>query len=249
MSTPSRTAIVTGANGAIGEMLCKHLITLGYKVIAVTRRPIEDHNPFSVGSGIFVNEVIEDLSDEAKIVNLLQTLKLSKDDRLGLVYGAAVFERIQNFRDVSTEVWDTTLNVNLKAAYAWNKHVSDYAIASEVICSIVNISSQAWLTGGYGQVVAYASSKGGLVSMSKALARILAKDKVRVNCVAPGFIETDAMRGNLNDGEIKEFLSNVPMGRFGSTLEVATPIEFLLSDNSNYITGVTLAVAGGQIMH
>jgi NAD(P)-dependent dehydrogenase (short-subunit alcohol dehydrogenase family) len=249
MSTPNKTVIVTGANGAIGEALCQYLLTLEYKVIAVTRQPLPDANPFPLQNTQLTNAVIEDLSDEKKIANLLSSLELTEDDKICLVYGAAVFERVADFREVSSEVWDDALNVNLKTAYAWNKLVSDFAIRRNMSCSIVNISSQAWLTGGYGQVIAYAASKGGLVTMSKSLARILAKTNIRVNCVAPGFIDTDSMRGDLSDYEMNVFLSNVPMGRLGTALEVAAPIEFLLSDNSNYITGVTLAVAGGQIMH
>jgi 3-oxoacyl-[acyl-carrier protein] reductase len=84
--------------------------------------------------------------------------------------------------------------------------------------------------------------------MTKSLARILATSDVRVNCVAPGFIETKSMRGDLKPLELENFLNRVPMGRLGTVNEVADAIEFLLSNKASYITGVTLPVTGGQIM-
>ena len=84
--------------------------------------------------------------------------------------------------------------------------------------------------------------------MTKSLARILATSNVRVNCVAPGFIDTKSMRGDLEPLEIGKFLDKVPMARFGTVNEVAHTIEFLLSNKASYITGTTIPVTGGQIM-
>jgi len=78
---------------------------------------------------------------------------------------------------------------------------------------------------------------------------VVAPSNVRVNCVAPGFIETKSMRGSLNESQMTDFLNRVPMSRLGHAAEVANAIEFLISSKSSYITGVTLAVTGGQLMH
>lgn len=243
------TVIVTGANGEIGQAICENLYQKNYSVIAVTRTPYPELNKSSNQNGSISNFVTSDLSNETAIHDLLQSITSESNHRIGLVYAAAVFERIKDFREVTSEVWDKTLEVNLKDAYVWNKLIADFAIKHQSICSIVNVTSQAWMTGGYGQVIAYASSKGGLVTMTKSLARVVAKDKIRVNCVAPGFIDTKSMRGDLDENGLLDFLSAVPMGRLGTTQEVSDAIAFLISEDSKYITGITLAVTGGQLMH
>jgi len=249
MNESGDVTIVTGANGEIGFSVCEELAKQGYSVIAVTRRDERDRYS-SIESAVPIqNIVVPDLGESKAILEILQLDNFRAADSINLVYGAAVFERISDFRDVTPDTWDRALSINLKNAYLWNQLVADYAIGNHKTSSIVNITSQAWMTGGYGEVIAYASSKGGLVSMTKALARVVASQNVRVNCVAPGFIETKSMRGNLNDLQMKEFLTRVPMSRLGNVTEVASAIEFLISSKSTYITGVTLAVTGGQLMH
>jgi 3-oxoacyl-[acyl-carrier protein] reductase len=240
--------VVTGSNGEIGKSLCQSLVKSDYKVIAVTRQDYSDTFKKFQHSELIENIVISELGNKDDIESILESIDFGEISSLNLVYGAAVFERIADFRDVSDEVWDRALTVNLKNAYLWNQLIAARALLHSKKSSIVNITSQAWLTGGYGEVIAYASSKGGLVSMTKSLARILATSDVRINCVAPGFIETKSMRGNLKPLELENFLNRVPMGRLGTVNEVADAIEFLLSNKASYITGVTLPVAGGQIM-
>jgi NAD(P)-dependent dehydrogenase (short-subunit alcohol dehydrogenase family) len=240
--------VVTGSNGEIGKSLCQSLVNSDYKVIAVTRQDYSDMFKEFQHSELIENIVISELGNKDEIESILESIDFGEIKSLNLVYGAAVFERIADFRDVSDEVWDRALTVNLKNAYLWNQLIAARALLHSKKSSIVNITSQAWLTGGYGEVIAYASSKGGLVSMTKSLALILAKSDVRVNCVAPGFIETKSMRGDLKPLELENFLNRVPMGRLGTVNEVADAIEFLLSNKASYITGVTLPVTGGQIM-
>jgi 3-oxoacyl-[acyl-carrier protein] reductase len=242
-------AVVTGANGEIGFSTCEALAKSGFFVIAISRT--DQQKKFDVISdGEAVrNVIIPNLSDSLAISQLLEDVNLLEINSINLVYAAAVFERVSDFRNVTPEIWDRALNVNLKDAYLWNKMIAEYAIEKNKPSSIVNITSQAWMTGGYGEVIAYASSKGGLVSMTKALARVVAPNGVRVNCVAPGFIDTNSMRGDLLTAEMDEFLKRVPMKRLGSVKEVANTIKFLLSEDSSYITGVSIAVTGGQLMH
>lgn len=248
MSMQRDLVVVTGSNGEIGKSLCQSLVKSDYKVIAVTRQDYSDMFKKFQHSELIKNIVISELGKKDEIESILESIDFAEINSLNLVYGAAVFERIADFRDVSDEVWDRALTVNLKNAYLWNQLIAARALLHSKKSSIVNITSQAWLTGGYGEVIAYASSKGGLVSMTKSLALILAKSDVRVNCVAPGFIETKSMRGDLKPLELENFLNRVPMGRLGTVNEVADAIEFLLSNKASYITGVTLPVTGGQIM-
>lgn len=241
--------VVTGANGEIGFSTCEELARSGYSVIAISRaNQQKTFDLISVGEPVR-NFTVPNLSDNLAITRLLNDVNFLEIKSINLVYAAAVFERVSDFRNVSPEIWDRTLSVNLKDAYLWNKKIAEYAIEKKKACSIVNITSQAWMTGGYGEVIAYASSKGGLVSMTKALARVVAPNRVRVNCVAPGFIDTKSMKGDLLTAEMNEFLKRVPMMRLGDVKEVAKAIKFLISEDSSYITGVTIAVTGGQLMH
>jgi NAD(P)-dependent dehydrogenase (short-subunit alcohol dehydrogenase family) len=242
-------AIVTGANGEIGFSTCEELARIGFSVIAISRNDQQKKFDLISDGEAVRNVVVSNLNDELAISRILEDVNPLEIKSINLVYAAAVFERVSDFRNVSTEIWDRALNVNLKDAYLWNKKIAEYAIEKNMASSIVNITSQAWMTGGYGEVIAYASSKGGLVSMTKALARVVAPNGVRVNCVAPGFIDTNSMRGDLPTAEMDAFLKRVPMMRLGSVKEVANTIKFLLSEDSSYITGVTIAVTGGQLMH
>ena len=245
----THVVIITGANGEIGFCTARELSEKGYTVIAVSRVDQSDRFNALIGSYPIKNIVITDLGDATAISDLLSGFDPLKVQSINLVYCAAVFERVSNFRNVTPEVWDRALSVNLRNAYLWNQKVAEFSIANKKKCSIVNITSQAWMTGGYGEVIAYAASKGGLVSMTKALARVVASDGVRVNCVAPGFIETKSMRGSLTDIEMQEFLNHVPMRRLGAVEDVSNAIEFLISPKAAYITGSTIAVTGGQLMH
>lgn len=245
----SHVVIITGASGEIGFCTSKHFSNEGYSVIAVSRVDQSDRFNSIIGNCPVKNTVINDLGNASAISDLLTGVDLLKAQSINLVYGAAVFERVSDFRNVTPEIWDRALRVNLRNAYLWNQKVAEFSIANKKNCSIVNIASQAWMTGGYGEVIAYAASKGGLVSMTKALARVVASSGVRVNCVAPGFIETKSMRGSLTDIEMQEFLNRVPMRKLGAVEDVSNTIEFLISPRAAYITGATIAVTGGQLMH
>jgi 3-oxoacyl-[acyl-carrier protein] reductase len=113
--------------------------------------------------------------------------------------------------------------------------------------SIINMASVIGLMGNVGQAN-YAASKGGLIAFTKSCAKEFSKRNVRVNAVAPGFIETE-MTASLSDEIRKEYASVIPLGRMGSTDDIAQVCMFLASSNSNYITGQTIAVDGGLTMH
>jgi NAD(P)-dependent dehydrogenase (short-subunit alcohol dehydrogenase family) len=141
------------------------------------------------------------------------------------------------------------LDTNLKAAFFLNRAVGSRLAEQGCGGSIVNLASQGWWTGGLGGSVVYAASKGGIVSMTRGLARTLATDNVRVNTVAPGFVDTSMMRSGLSAGQLAESVSQVPIGRLADPVEIAAAILFLLGPGSSYITGATLNVSGGQLMY
>ncbi|WP_025270286.1 3-oxoacyl-[acyl-carrier-protein] reductase [Hippea sp. KM1] len=137
---------------------------------------------------------------------------------------------------------DRVIDVNLKGALNCIKHVSRYMIKKR-FGVIVNISSIIGLMGNAGQAN-YAASKAGLIGLTKSLARELGGRNIRVNAVAPGYIETD-MTAVLNDEQKKALIGNIALGRLGSVEDVANLVEFLLSEEASYITGEVINISGG----
>ena len=242
----NRSVIVTGSNGEIGTSICRNLANQGTRVYAVTRRPYTFED---AASDLVKNVVIPSIEDEDAIDDFFKTVLSDDNSWLGLVYGAAIFHRFESVDSINLHDWREILAINLVACFSWNRRFASHCVQHGVQGSVVNITSQAAFTGGYGGVIPYAASKGAMISMTKGLAREFATSGVRFNCVAPGFIETGAMRGNLEPDRLRFFFDRVPMERFGTVDEVASLVRFLLADESSYTTGATFDVTGGQLMH
>jgi NAD(P)-dependent dehydrogenase (short-subunit alcohol dehydrogenase family) len=165
-----------------------------------------------------------------------------------LVHVAGVILR-RDLEEVSESDWDHQHDVNLKATFFLCREVARTMRSTGTRGSLVTFTSQGWWTGGFGGSVVYAASKGGVVSLTRGLARTLAADGIRVNVVAPGFIDTDMMREGLSDQARADLVGQVPLGRMGDPGEVAAAALFLVSDASSYMTGTTLNLSGGQLSY
>jgi len=146
---------------------------------------------------------------------------------------------------MSQEEWNKVINVNLTSSFLLSQQAIKFMLKNKK-GSIINISSVVGHTGNVGQVN-YSSSKAGLIAMSKSLAREYAKKNIRVNCISPGFIETD-MTNVLKDEHKKMLLDQIPMGKMGNSADISNAVSFLASDYSGYITGETIHVNGGMYM-
>jgi NAD(P)-dependent dehydrogenase (short-subunit alcohol dehydrogenase family) len=245
-----RGAFVTGAAGGIGREVAIALAAAGARVavvdvdraaceavVAELERP-DDH--------LAISGDLTDLDSHDRLLREALTA-FGRLDVLACL--AAVLRRRETIDDVTEEDWDVQLDINLKALFFLNRAAARLFREQGHGGRIVNFTSQGWWTGGFGGSVVYAASKGGVVSMSRGLARTLAPDGITVNTVSPGAADTSMMRSGMTDEGLAEFVKMIPLGRMAAPSEVASSVLFLSSDLARYITGATINVSGGQLMY
>jgi NAD(P)-dependent dehydrogenase (short-subunit alcohol dehydrogenase family) len=244
-----RGVLVTGAAGGIGSAVAQAFAAAGARVAALDREedaaqalaaslPGDGH----VGMGA-------DLADVARHDSLVATAGDAVGQLVTLAHLAAVLRRRQDIRDVDEPDWDAQVDVNLKATFFLNRAFAESLRSAGRRGAIVNFSSQGWWTGGFGGSVVYNSTKGGIVTMTRGLARTYAPAGIRVNAVAPGLVDTAMLHEDLPAHVLQGLVDQVPLGRLASPEEVAPAVVFLASDHAAYITGVTLNVSGGWLMY
>lgn len=240
--------LVTGASGGIGAEVCAAFGTAEANVAAVDVRA-----PNAVVSGLpgpgRHHALTTDLRNPAAIEPLVDDVR----GRLGgidvLAHVAAVLVRRGDIEQVTEEDWALQEEVNLRATFFLDRAVARVMRAQGRGGRIVNFTSQAWWSGGFGGSVVYAATKGGIVSMTRGLARTYGPDGITVNCVAPAAVNTPMLLDGLGDDEVEAFRSQIPLGRFAEPSEIAGSVVFLASEHAGYITGATLNMSGGQLMY
>jgi NAD(P)-dependent dehydrogenase (short-subunit alcohol dehydrogenase family) len=245
-----RGVVVTGGAGGIGREVAATFASAGARVAVVD---IDVERCEQVVAGLESPErhlaLAADLSDLSGQEALLRRVQ----DEFGrfdvLAHLAAVLRRRATIEDVTEEDWDIQLDVNLKATFFLNRWAARLFRAQGRGGRIINFTSQGWWTGGFGGSVVYAASKGGIVSMTRGMARSLAPDGITVNAVSPGAADTDMMRGGSSDEDLAKFVSMIPLGRMAHPSELSGIVAFLASDHAAYITGATINVSGGQLMY
>ena len=243
-----RHVVVTGATGGIGAAVCAALGEAGAQVIAVDRQADHLSQLVSnlVGSG---HSWVEADIRASESTRAILSRAAERPGLAAVIHLAAVLVRRETVDDVTEEDWDDQIDTNLKASFFLNRAAKDLFVAQGGGGAIVNCSSQGWWTGGFGGSVVYSASKGGLVSMTRGLARSFAPVGVRVNAIAPGGVDTTMLHGGQDPQAVAQFVSMIPMGRLATPEELAGGFLFLASDASRYITGATLNVSGGQLMY
>jgi 3-oxoacyl-[acyl-carrier protein] reductase len=237
-------ALVTGASRGIGRAILVHLVRAGACVVgtatsqagadAITTRIAELGGR---GRGALLN-----VRDAARIDPLVEAVVQSYGKLSILVNNAGVTQDMLAMR-MRDEQWDEVVDTNLSGAFRLSRSVIRGMMKAKH-GRIINISSVVGSSGNAGQAN-YAAAKAGLEGMTRALARELGSRGITVNCVAPGFIETDMTRA-LTSAQSQAMLAQIPVGRLGQADEVAAVVAFLASSAAGYITGATVHVNGGM---
>lgn len=243
--------IVTGGSQGIGEAVARLAASRGYAVALTyqSNKAMADAVVAGIeAAGGKAVAIRAEMADEASILALYRTV----DEQLGpvtaLVNNAGTPGPMGRIDSVTTQTLDTVLAVNVRAPFlmireAVARMATDKGGAGG---AIVNISSRAAELGGAGEWIHYAASKGALDSLTIGASKELAARGIRVNAVSPGLIQTDLhARAGLPD-RLTRMVGGVPMGRVGSSEEVATAVLWLLSPEASYITGAIVPISGGR---
>lgn len=244
-----RGVILTGATGGIGAAVAKGFALAGAKVMAVDldQSKLDDLVGALDGGGHMA--VVADLRDVGTHETLIERARAGLGEVYVLANLAAVLRRRGSLDEVTEDDWDYQHDINLKSAFFLARAAGKAMITAGHGGRIVLFSSQGWWTGGFGGSVAYASSKGGVTTLCRGLARTFGPHQITVNCVSPGQVHTPMLMTGLAPEIYESMKKQTPLGYVAEPEELAGPVVFLASDHAKYITGATLNVSGGFLMY
>jgi 3-oxoacyl-[acyl-carrier protein] reductase len=245
ISLEGQVAIVTGGARGIGRAIADALLEAGADVVVNDiNQPSDDIIEQAAKLGRKALAVQADVSKTNECERLVETA-VKEFGKLDILVNNAGITRDNLLMRMDEAAWDAVLAVNLKSVYSCSKAAIRPMMKARS-GSIVSIASVAGVMGNAGQCN-YAASKAGIIGFSKSLAREVASRNVRVNCVAPGFIQSEMT--NVLDDKIKTaVVATIPMARFGQPADIANAVLFLASPLSTYMTGEVIRVDGGMAM-
>ena len=235
-----KNIFISGASRGIGKSMAQHFAKNNFNVVGTSRNIFKFDNDlenlFPIKLDVTSRNDVKDCFDELKSKNLLPDILINN----------AGITADQLFLRMSDDDWDNVINTNLTGTYNLTKIFLKNMIKNK-FGRIINISSISGLMGNPGQVN-YSSSKAALNGFTKSLAKEVGSRNITVNCVAPGFIDTD-MTSYIGDNERNEILKQIPLNKFGLPEDISKLVMFLMSDEASYITGQTISIDGGLLMY
>lgn len=246
MSIKGKVALVTGATRGIGKAIAENLAAQGAVVVGTAT---SEKGAETIGSYLLAAEnsgcgMVLDVSDSASIDALLKAVT-TRFGAVEILVNNAGITRDNIMMRMKDDEWESVINTNLSANFRLAKGCLR-GMTKARWGRIISISSVVASMGNAGQTN-YAAAKAGLEGFSRALAREIASRNITVNCVAPGFIETD-MTSGLAEEHKSVLQSQIPMSRLGQPDEIAAVVGFLASEGGSYVTGETIHVNGGMYM-
>ena len=241
-----KVALVTGASRGIGasialELARNNMLVIGTATSDKGVKAIEENFKLNQQKGI---GLVLDVNDDKSIESLIKHIEDNYGDINILVNNAGITKDTLLMK-MKDEDWDQVINTNLKSVFKLSQSVIRKMMKNRY-GRIINISSVVGHTGNAGQTN-YTAAKAGISGFTKSLAQEIGSRGITVNCVAPGFIDTDMTR-NLPEDYKNQLLNRIPLGKLGNPNDIANAVVFLASDNAGYITGETLHINGGMLM-
>ncbi|MDE2367989.1 MAG: 3-oxoacyl-ACP reductase FabG [Burkholderiales bacterium] len=240
-----QVALVTGASRGIGRAIAAALAEAGYRVIGTATTPV---GAAAIGEALAAypgcKGIALDVTDGAALDAAIEAIVKEQGGLHVLVNNAGITRDMLSMRMKDAE-WDAVVDTNLKAVFRACR-AATRPMMKQRYGRIVNITSVVGALGNAGQAN-YAAAKAGVAGMSRALARELGARNITVNCIAPGFIDTDMTQG-LPEAAKTALLAQIPLGRLGRPEEIAQSVVFLAGPGGAYITGTELHVNGGMHM-
>lgn len=239
-----KLALVTGATRGIGKAIAQELAARGATVVGTATSEAGAQSISAMLEAVGGRGVVLDVNDPEACDALVSELG-AQDNGPHILVNNAGITRDSLIMRLKDDDWQAVIDTNLSAVFRLSRAVTRNMMKARW-GRIINITSVVGSSGNPGQTN-YAAAKAGVTGLSRALARELGSRNITVNCVSPGFIETDMTRA-LNESQTAAILSQIPMGRLGSATDIACAVAFLAGPGAGYVTGTTLHVNGGMYM-
>ncbi len=242
----ARIALVTGASRGIGKAI---LLELGRRGATVLGTATSESGAAAISSeletaGIEGQGMVLDVTDADQSNALVEDI-VGRHGRIDILVNNAGITRDNLLMRMKDDEWQDIIDTNLSSVFRLSRAVLRPMMKARY-GRIVSIASVVGTMGNAGQTN-YAAAKAGMIGFSKSLAREVGSRSITVNCVAPGFIDTDMTRA-LPEGQRQALMQHIPLGRLGSVEDIANAVAYLASDQAGYVTGATLHVNGGMYM-
>lgn len=241
-----QVALITGASRGIGQAIALGLGKQGATVVgtATSQSGADAISAYLGEAGISGTGLAMNVNDAAQIDEGLKAIQSQFGD-IGILVNNAGITRDNLLMRMKDEEWDDIMATNLKSVFRMSRAVLRGMMKARQ-GRIISIASVVGVMGNAGQTN-YAAAKAGIIGFSKSLAREVGSRNITVNCVAPGFIDTDMTRA-LSEDQRKGLLEHIPLGRLGAVEDIAAAVVFLASPQAGYVTGTTLHVNGGMYL-